>query len=103
MIVENNYTVAIATLAEFLNQWEAKPKSTAPCARDFSRALRKLQVITKKSDWFITLFAPVVIGPSNYFAISLSKVIWKPLYVLKGNNNYKYCGGRGISVLYPIG
>ena len=31
----------------------------------FSRALSKLQVIARNSDWFIALFAPVVIGRSN--------------------------------------
>ena len=35
------------------------------CTRDFSRALIKLVVIAKSSDWFIVLFAPVVIGPSH--------------------------------------
>ena len=34
------------------------------CVR-FSRALRKLEVIAKNSDWFIALFAPVVVGWSN--------------------------------------
>ena len=29
---------------------------------DFSRALSKLQVITRNSDWLIALFSPVVIG-----------------------------------------
>ena len=33
--------------------------------RDFSRALRELQVIARKCDWFIALFAPVVVGRSN--------------------------------------
>ena len=27
----------------------------------------QLQVIARNSDWFIALFAPVVIGRSNYF------------------------------------
>ena len=29
------------------------------------------------SDWFIALFAPVVIGPSNSFGIGFT-VSWKP-------------------------
>ena len=41
----------------------------------FSRALNKLHVIARNSDWFITLFAPVVIGRSNYFAIGFSTVM----------------------------
>jgi len=31
----------------------------------FSRPLSKLQIIARNSDWFIALFAPVVIGRSN--------------------------------------
>lgn len=37
---------------------------------DFSRTLRKLQIIAKGSDWFIALFASVVIGWSGYFGVS---------------------------------
>ena len=65
---------------QFFNQWEAKPKQTAPCTRDFSRATSELQVIGRNCDWFITLFAPVVIGRSNCFGFGFSTVIWKPLY-----------------------
>ena len=35
----------------------------------FSNALSKLQVVGRNSDWLIALFAPVVIGLSNYFSI----------------------------------
>ena len=35
------------------------------CTRDFFRALSKLLVIAKNSDWLIVLFAPVVIGRGN--------------------------------------
>ena len=45
------------------------------CTRIFSRVLGKLQVNAKKSDWFIALFAPVVIGRNNYFGIGFSTVI----------------------------
>ena len=38
-----------------------------PCKHDFSWALSKLQVIARNSDLFIGLFAPVVVGRSNYF------------------------------------
>ena len=34
---------------QFFNKWEAKPKPIAPCARDFSRSLSKLQVIARNS------------------------------------------------------
>ena len=35
---------------------------------DFSRAWRRLHVFASNPDWFITLFACVLIGQSNYFA-----------------------------------
>ena len=37
-------------------------------------------VIGRNSDWFIALFALVVIGLSDYFSIAFSTIIWKPLY-----------------------
>ena len=51
----------------FFSQWEAKPKPFASCKRDFSRALSKCQIIARNCDWFIALFAPIVIGRSNCF------------------------------------
>ena len=41
----------------------------------FSRALSKLQVTARNSDWFIALFAPVVIGGSNCFGFGFSTPI----------------------------
>ena len=55
---------------QFFNQWEAKQKLIAPYTRELFRALSQLQVIATNSDWFISLFAPVVIGGSNYFVDS---------------------------------
>ena len=80
MTVESHYVIAIATLGlkdsrQFFNQWEAKPKPTAPCTRDFSRASSKLQVIARNCDWFIALFVPIVIGRSNCFGFGFSTVI----------------------------
>ena len=57
-------------LHQFFNPWEAKPKPIAPCTRDSSRALSKLQVNAANSVWIIALFSPVVIGHSNYFGIA---------------------------------
>ena len=87
MTVKSNYVIAIAMLSDwlkdscqFFNQWEAEPKPIAPCTRDSSRALSEFQVIARKGDWFIVLFAPVdVIGRSNCFGFGFSTVIWKPL------------------------
>ena len=58
---------------QFFNQSETKP--IAACTRDFSRALSKLQIISRDSDWFVALFSPVVIGWSNYLGIGFSTVI----------------------------
>ena len=72
MTVESNYVIGLLRLVidlkdlrQFFNQWEAKPKPIAPCTRDSSRALSELQIIARNCDWFIALFAPVVIGRSN--------------------------------------
>ena len=59
--------IGLKDLGQFFNQWEAKPKPIAPCARDFSRASSESQVIARNNnyycDWFMALFVPVVIGP----------------------------------------
>ena len=39
----------------------------------------KSALIARNSDWFLVLFAPVVIGRSNYFGIGFSTVICKAL------------------------
>ena len=65
---------------QFFNQRGAKAKPTAPCTCDFSHAWSKMKVTAR--NWLVhgALFAPVVIGRSNYFGIGSSTVIWKPLY-----------------------
>ena len=45
----------------------SKAKPIAPYTRDFLRALSHSRVITRNSGWFISLFASVVVGRSNYF------------------------------------
>ena len=72
MTVESNYVIGVTTLSDWLKRlppvfqpMRGKPKPIAPCTRDFSRALSELQVIARNCDWFIALFAPVVIGRSN--------------------------------------
>ena len=55
--------------------FQAKPKPIARCTRNFSRALSELQVIARKSDWFIALSAPAVIGRSNCFGFGFSTVV----------------------------
>ena len=81
MTVESNDAIVIATLGdwlkvlrEFFNQRDTKPKPIAPCTRSFSRALSKLQVIARDSDWFSRRSAPVAVGRTNYFSIGFSTV-----------------------------
>ena len=66
----------------FFNQWEAKPKPIVTWSQAFSRAWRRLHELALNSDWFIALFASVVIGKSNYFGFGFgfTTVNWKPLY-----------------------
>ena len=58
---------------QIFNQREEKSKPIAASTRDFSRALGKLHA--RNCDWFIALFAPVVIGRSNNFGVAFSTVI----------------------------
>ena len=61
MTVESNYAVVIATLSDWF-------KNLVPVFQPMrsktnsSRALSKLHVIARNSDWFFALCAPVVIG-----------------------------------------
>jgi len=62
IIVERNYTIAISTPSnwlrisrQFFKQWKSKPELIATSTLDFTRVF-----------WFIGLFAPVVIGRSNF-------------------------------------
>ena len=76
MTVKRNSTIMIATLTDWLinvapvfQLMRSKTNRSSPeSARLFSRALSKLQVIARNSDWFITLFATVGIGRRNYFS-----------------------------------
>ena len=65
----------------FLSQWETKPKPKpiASCTRAFSRAWRRLQVITSVSDWFTELSSSLVIGQSNCFGFGFTTLNWKSL------------------------
>ena len=46
----------------------------APYTNNLFHISSKLQVVARNFDWFIVLFAPVVIGQSNYFGIGFSTV-----------------------------
>ena len=58
---------------QFFNQLEEKP--IAPCPRDFSCALSKLQVIARNSDWFIALFSLFMIDQSNHIGVVFLTVV----------------------------
>ena len=76
MTVGRNYAIAKATLIGWLKNpapvfqpMKSKIKTNRTLYARFSRALSELQVIARNSDWLLPLFAPVVIGRSNYFGI----------------------------------
>ena len=78
MTVEINYAITIATLIGWLKNpvpvfqpMRSKIKTNRTLCARFSRALSELQVIARNSDWFLPLFAPVVIGRNNYFGIEI--------------------------------
>ena len=84
MTVESNYAIAIAiaTLIDWLKRlapvfqpMRSKTKTNRTRTRDFSRALSELQIIARNCDWFIVLFAPVVIGRNNCFGFGFSTVV----------------------------
>ena len=82
MTVQSNYMIATATLSDWLKRlapifgsMRSKTKTNRTCTRDFSRALSELQVIARNCDWFIAMFAPVVIGRSNCYGFGFSTVI----------------------------
>ena len=64
-----NLAIGLRISRQLFNQWEPKP--IAPCARNFSRVLNKLRVISRNSGWFIALFALIVICRSNYLGRDL--------------------------------
>ena len=79
-VKKNNYAIAfimqvtgLKSSRESFKQW--KVKQITPCTRYFSRALSELQVIAENCDWLIALFAPGVIGWSNYFGFGFSTVV----------------------------
>lgn len=61
--MKSSFTIAIGKVCDSLKnlapvQREVNPKPIARCTRDFSRALRKVQVIVRNSNWFIALLEP---------------------------------------------
>ena len=88
MTVESNYVIVIATLSDSL-------KSLAPVYQSITSKTKTIRtlyawffqrfekvicnwqvIIARNSDWFITLFAPVVIGRSNNFCFGLKTALF---------------------------
>ena len=73
--VEIDYAIVIAMLSDWLKTLPGFQPMRSKAKTNALWAIQ-LQVIARNSDWFITLFAPVVIGRSNYFFDShLKKVM----------------------------
>ena len=56
----------------FFIQSRVKPNPIATRSHTFSRALRRLHVMTWSSDWFTVLSASFVIGRSDYFGFGFT-------------------------------
>ena len=77
MTVESNYAIPIATLSDLLKtnlapvfqRTRSSTKTNSTLYARFFSLFGQVTVhcIARNSDWFITLFASVVIGQSNYF------------------------------------
>lgn len=85
MTVESNYTTVTATFSAWLKnlmllllttEKQNQTNNLLHLVRmTFCHALSNLQVTVRNSDWCIMMFAPIVIGQSNYFGIGLMMVI----------------------------
>ena len=88
ILLESHYAVAFATLCDWLKNiaqvcqpMRSKIQTNRTLFARCFRALSKLQVTGRNSDWFIiTLYALVVIAWSNNVSIGFSIVIRKVLY-----------------------
>ena len=64
-----------AVTAWSLNDCQKYNHMIIPCTCSFPNNFNMLLVITRNSDWFITLFTPVVIGLSNSLGTVCATVI----------------------------
>ena len=62
-------------LHQFFNQKKQNQNHLHLDNTQFPDAFSKFHVTARNSNWFIALFAPVVIGQSNYFGIGFSTAI----------------------------
>ena len=92
MTVESNYVIAMATLSDWLKRLapvfqpmrsKTKTKTNRTIYTSFFRALSELQVISRNCDWFIALFARVLIGRGDCHGLGFSTVITKNIHKTK--------------------
>ena len=74
MSVESNFANAFVYFTAFCNLLpKFAPNQSQFVRTTFSRARRRLHVFTSGFDWFIVLFASVVIDQRNYFGFVLRR------------------------------
>ena len=73
MTVEKKYAIAIAMLCDWLKNlaplFQPLRRKTKTNRTLYARFFPCFDEIAWNPDWFIALFAPVVIGRNNYFVI----------------------------------
>ena len=81
--------IGLKNSRHFFIQSEVQPKPIVTRSHAFSRALRKLPVITSSFDWYTVLSVSFVIGWSNYFGLVLRQSIenrsmWNAKFFITG-------------------
>ena len=79
MLVSSNDMIVLATLSDWLigsfsTNKKLNQTNNTSCKRKFSCPLSMFQVISRKSDWFIAMFALVTSGRSTYYIVEFSTV-----------------------------
>ena len=74
MIVETDYVIPNSYAS-----WLAQNLCVSSLASEKQNQNQKLQVVATNSDWFIVLFAPIVIVRSDHFGVGFLTVVLKPL------------------------
>ena len=82
--------IGLKISCQFINQCGGKPRPIATCTRHVSRALTKLHGIATNFDWLLALFAPAVIGHSNYFGIGIGESISHPFASLTRERYFQH-------------
>ena len=79
MTLESKYVIAIATLSDWLKRlapvFQPMRSTTKTNRTMYTSFFPRLEQVTGNCDWFIALFAPVVIGWSDCLGFGFSTVI----------------------------